>query len=155
MKEIERKYFLKGFLTQDEVNDLGGSDYSINQGYLSVSENHSIRIRISEESCLVTEKIGKGFVREEKEFEISHGAADILFKLTEGKRIKKTRTVFPKYNSQQWFIDIFEGGLEGLILAEVELDSEDVEVSVLDYIKPLIIRDVTEESEYYNSNLAR
>jgi len=155
MLEIERKYLLKGFLTQDEINDLGGSDYSINQGYLSVSEDHSIRIRISEESCFVTEKTGKGFVREEKEFEISHGAADILFKLTEGKRVKKTRTVFPKHNNQQWFIDIFEGNLRPLTFAEVELDSEDVEIIIPDCIKRLIIRDVTEESGYFNSNLAR
>ncbi len=65
-----------------------------------------------------------------------------------GLVIDKTRYVVPS-GGYNWEVDVFHGALEGVVVAEIELPSEDAEFSV----PPFIGEEVTGKPEYYNSNI--
>ncbi len=145
MIEIERKFLL---------NHLVGVDLSklkvanIQQGYLSLDP--VVRVRISEQGNFFGVK-GPGMVsRLELEYPIPLADAEKLIALSPGKILKKR--YFYHHGDHEWEIDVFEGALAGLILAEIELKSED-EV----FERPFFIqtaREVTYEPEYTNASLA-
>ena len=102
--EIERKYLLNGFLSDDEIEGCCESIILINQGYLAASDNHSVRVRMSDESCVITEKSGKGMVREENEFEISNGHKyiDDLMKFEDTEKIPRSTTLAEAQAAREW-----------------------------------------------------
>lgn len=144
--EIEHKYLVKHELwKQITPNKI----VQIRQAYLSKDPAKTIRIRTAGEKGFITIK-GKsvGASRPEYEYEIPLGEANELINKFCNTLIEKTRH-YVLYENKTWEVDVFEGLNAGLIVAEIELNSEDE-----NYLKPdWIDRDVTEDRRYANSNL--
>jgi len=149
--EIERKYLLSG--APDEVE--GRSGREIEQGYLPGSRiQERLRRIVGADRILHVRsiKLGSGLVRVEVQEEIEPELFDRLWPLTEGRRLTKKRYRFP-YGGLVWEVDGFTD--RDLWLAEVELPSADHESPPPDWLQRYIVREVTDEPEYLNVNLAR
>ena len=110
-----------------------------------------MRIRARGDDHLLTVKGGNGRVRHETTITISAREFDELWPLTEGRRIEKRRWIIP-HGELELEVDVFAGPLEGLLLVEVEFDSEQAS---RDFTPPSWFgRDVTDEIAYGNANLA-
>jgi len=143
-KEIERKFLID----VDQLNLKNGQ--RITQGYLPTSNLTVVRVRLLEDKALLTVK-GKnaGAVRSEFEYEIpQEDARDMLSELCDASKIDKTRYVL-EHGGKQWEVDIFHGQNEGLIVAEVELESEHDEIKMPEWV----VAEVTNDPKYYNSEL--
>ena len=136
--EIERKYLLKSFAVE------GRSELLI-QGYLSLDPE--IRVRIKAEKAFLTIKSEGNLSRSEIEVEIPISKAQEMLLLTD-KIITKTR-----YTVDRWEIDVYEGSLAGLLIAEIELESETEKVEVIPN-SIIIDREVTCEKAFKNKHLA-
>lgn len=150
-REIERKYLLRGL--PDAVR--GHQPAELAQGYLPGGEIRERLRRVrkgNETRYLRTLKAGRGLSRIEIEEEASAELFNQMWVLTEGARVHKRRYAIPD-GDLVWEIDEFLD--RDLVLAEVELPSEDVEVQIPQWLQPWIEREVTDESEYVNQNLAR
>jgi adenylate cyclase len=118
--EIERKFRLDG--VPGWVPEHGFEE--IAQGYLAIAEDGTeVRVRRRNDHRLLTVKRGSGEKRLEEEIEVDDAQFDALWPLTEGKRVSKTRYSVP-HEGLTIEVDVFEGPLEGTVLAEVEFDSE-------------------------------
>ena len=117
--EVERK-FLVG-----EPPDLDGAESDeIEQGYLAIGSEGEVRVRRKGEKLVLTAKRGSGLSREEAEVELDRASFDELWELTEGRRLRKRRHVIP-HGELKIELDVYEGDLEGLRVAEIEFSSED------------------------------
>ncbi|SDX00585.1 CYTH domain-containing protein [Aequorivita viscosa] len=149
MQEIERKFLV----TSEDFKNEAFKQARIVQGFLNSNPERIVRIRIHGEQGFITVK-GKpnatGVSRFEWERQISLAEAEELLKLCEPGTIDKNR--FEVRNGDHIFeIDEFLGENEGLIVAEIELKSEDEA-----FLKPTWLgREVTGEVKYYNSNLSK
>ena len=145
--EIERKFLVSGdAYKQDAVKQV-----HIVQGYLSTVPERTVRVRIKDDTAYLTIK-GKanasGATRYEWEKEIPVADAQDLLKLCENGFIDKTRFLI-KSGKHTFEVDEFYGDNEGLVVAEVELDSEDET-----FTKPSwLAEEVTGQSKYYNAML--
>lgn len=147
-KEIEKKFLLRNLPTGVAKGT------KIRQGYLSVA-NPEVRVRAKGEKFFLTKKSGEGFVRSEEEYEISSEVFAILWLLTEGVRIEKTRYEIIGEDGLVWEIDEFQTSLTaGLFTAEVELQHESIVPEIPSAISEVIERDVTTDERYKNKNLA-
>ena len=146
-KEIERKYLLKN----DDWKPLVEKSYIIQQGYLNSDPNRTVRIRILDDKGILTIK-GKneGISRLEFEYDIPYDDAKELIELCEKPFIKKTRHIVNQ-GSQIWEVDEFEGENKGLIIAEIELESENTKVNLPSWIG----KEVSHDPRYYNSSLSK
>jgi len=145
-KEIERK-----FLVQSE-DWRGAAGTMYRQGYLSTVKERTVRVRVAGDKGYLTIKgVSKGATRTEYEYEIPiHDAQAMLDHLCERPLIEKWRHKID-YDGMAWEVDVFLGDNEGLVLAEVELQSEDQPV----VYPPWIGREVTDDARYFNVNLVR
>ena len=145
-KEIERKFLVN----RDLFKPTSEGDY-IAQGYLSSTPERTVRVRIKNNRGYLTVK-GKntGISRSEFEYEIPTNDAKELLTLCEPSIIVKRRYNI-NVNDSKWEVDIFEGDNEGLIVAEIELASEDESFSKPDWIGEEVSFDV----RYYNSHLSK
>lgn len=146
-KEIERKYLVKG----DDWRKLAkGVPYR--QGYLSTVKERTVRVRtIGDEGFLTIKGISVGATRSEYEYKVpAADANEMLTNLCEKPLVEKNRYKI-KAGPVTWEIDEFLGDNEGLIVAEVELQSEDQKVELPDWIG----QEVTGKPEYFNSNLTK
>jgi CYTH domain-containing protein len=147
--EIERKYLV----TSDCYKKLAVARHHICQGYISREKTGTVRVRISDEKAYLTIK-GKPasghIARYEWEKEIDMREAEELMNLCQGTIINKTRWIVPaKEEGLKWEVDEFHGKYEGLVIAEIELDSEEQVVEL-----PIFIgEDVTNDHQYYNANM--
>ena len=96
--------------------------------------------------------MGKGLARVELEDETDAALFDRLWPLTEGRRVRKRRYRV-REGERVWEIDQFLD--RELVLAEVELPSVEAAVELPAWLRPHVVREVTEEAEYKNENLAR
>ena len=145
-QEIERKFRV----ANDDWRAMASSSSSLKQGYLSSSAEATVRVRLEDNLGTLTIKSKtKGITRNEFEYAIPAQEAEELLIICSGPLIEKTRYRIPQEN-HTWEIDVFEGDNDGLIIAEIELTSED------DYfVKPQWLgEEVSGDSRYYNSNLA-
>jgi len=146
-KEVEKKYLL----TDDSWKNFVVGKSALRQGYIAKSNDCLVRIRISEKKAWITVK-GKqvSFTRPEFEYQIPVSDAEELLKdFSSGNQIIKTR-FFLEYQGNEWIVDVFEEENSGLVIAEVELESE-----TTDYVlPPWVGKDVTTDFRYTNSNLA-
>ena len=96
----------------------------MSQGYLASSERASIRVRIAGDVAHLNIKVG-GLVAVRQEFEYPIPAADAeaLLATAQGPLIEKTRHIVP-HEGFEWEVDEFHGENAGLVVAELELDSE-------------------------------
>lgn len=147
--EIERKYLV----TSDCYKEMAVARYHIIQGYISREKTGTVRVRITDDKAYLTIK-GKPaaghFARYEWEKEIDVKEAEELMKLCQGTIIDKTRWIVPAMEEGlKWEVDEFHGKHEGLVVAEIELESED-QVVVL---PAFIGKEVTDDPQYYNANM--
>ena len=147
--EIERKFLVK----DDSYKVMAFSSSRIAQGYICSARGRTVRIRIRDEKGYLTIKgpAGEnGLSRYEWEKEIPLDEARELMKLCEPGMIDKTRYLVQS-GKHVFEVDEFYGENEGLVVAEVELASED------EYFeKPGFIgEEVTGIAKYYNSFLMK
>lgn len=142
-KEIERKFLVK----DDSFRSLASEIHSIEQAYLSTTPEATVRVRIFDDSAWLTVKgRNQGAVRDEWEYQIPiEDARQMIEGCTGGKIIRKLR-----YRVGRWEVDEFSSSLQGLIVAEIELNSPDEPVELPDFIG----REVTDDPRYYNSTLS-
>jgi len=148
MIEIERKFLIKGdflpFVTKRE---------RIVQAYLCSSKERTARVRIKEEKAYITIKGPSNeneFSRAEFEYEIPVEDATEMLKICKPGFIEKVRHYVP-YGSHTYEVDVFHGANEGLVFAELELESE-----TEDFLKPdWLGEEVTGDIRYYNSYIAQ
>lgn len=145
--EIERKYLIKTI-------PFSLAEYPcrrIEQGYLNTQP--VVRIRRQDEDFYLTYKSTGLMVREEYNLPLTKEAYQHLRKKTDGILITKKRYLIPYDGRLTIELDVFEGDLAGLILAEVEFDTEEAANAFLppDWFG----EDVTFSSRYHNSNLSQ
>jgi adenylate cyclase len=145
--EIERKFLVIG----EQWRSLGERQRYC-QGYLPTQEAVTVRVRIVGERAYLTLKgPTQGMSRSEFEYDIPVQDADILLKtLCQKPWIEKWRYRIP-LGDLVWEVDEFLGENQGLIIAEVELTSEDQTLELPDWIG----QEVTSDRRYYNSNLVK
>lgn len=147
--EIERKFLIKN----NEFKKESYQKTTIKQGYLNANKNRTVRVRITDHKAFITIK-GKsnsaGTTRFEWEKEIDKNEAEQLLLLCEPSIIDKTRFLI-KSEHHIYEVDEFYGDNIGLIIAEIELNSENE-----NFKKPLWLgEEVTGELKYYNSSLSK
>jgi adenylate cyclase len=146
--EIERKFLVEGEEWRSAVN----RRELLRQGYVAGSELCSVRVRVGGNRAWLGLK-GRlsGTTRLEYEYEIPSGEAnEILDRLCSRGRIEKWRHWVP-HGSHEWEVDEFLGDNAGLVVAELELDSETESFERPSWLGP----EVTEDSRYLNTSLAR
>ncbi|MDP2235616.1 MAG: CYTH domain-containing protein [Bacteroidales bacterium] len=147
-QEIERKFLVSG-----EFKSLAVKETRITQGYLSSVPERTVRVRIKGEKGFLTIKgIGSasGASRYEWEKEIPVSEIEELLKICEPGVIDKTRFLV-KAGPHTYEVDEFYGENEGLIVAEIELSSEDEGFEKPDWLG----EEVTGDVKYYNSMLMK
>lgn len=143
--EIERKFLVIG----NEWRDAPAVFYS--QGYLNREKTRTVRVRIAGEQGFLTIKgISQGISRVEFEYEIPLADARELLLLCEQPLIEKYRRKIP-LGGFVWEVDEFLGDNQGLVVAEIELPTEDAIFPTPEWVG----EEVTEDARYFNSNLAR
>ncbi|PHQ64959.1 MAG: adenylate cyclase [Sulfurimonas sp.] len=143
--EIERKFLI-------DINKLDKlkNGYYIKQGYIQTKDKTAVRVRVKGDEAFLTIK-GKSVGATRLEYEYSIPVVDaneMLERLCAKPIIDKTRYLV-KHKKHTWEIDIFHKENDGLIVAEVELESEDEIVELPEWI----LKEVTDDIRYYNSNL--
>ena len=144
--EIERKFLVRdrSWLTPD--CDI----IRIRQFYLGRRDDFSVRIRVIDEAqAFLTMKTGAGLSRGEFEYEIPLADAIDLEPARIGITIEKRRHRLP-HGDYTIEIDIFEGALAPLVVAEIELRSEEDAVDLPDFLG----EEVTGDPAYSNARLA-
>ena len=147
-QEIERKWLVRELPKLTELKH-----ERIVQGYLAISfeEGVEVRIRRMGDKCFETVKSQGGLMRDETEIEISQEQFLALWPSTEGRRLEKTRYTM-KENGCQLELDVYQGSLTGLIVAEIEFGSAEESQR---FSPPSWFGDeVTEDTHYKNNNLA-
>lgn len=147
-REIERKFLVTG-----EYKSQAFAHSRIVQGYICSARGRTVRVRLRDGRGYLTIKgtsDAAGMSRYEWEKEISREEAEELMKLCEEGVIDKTRYLV-RSGRHVFEVDEFYGDNEGLVMAEVELASEDEP-----FDRPAFIgREVTGDVRYYNSQLMR
>ena len=145
--EIERKFLVKGRDWQAQ-----GQGTRLVQGYLSSEPERTVRVRIAGDLATLNIK-GKteGATRSEWEYPIPVAEAeDLLARLCEQPLIDKIRYRIP-YAGMVWEVDEFFGENAGLVVAEIELESEDQAFEKPDWVG----EEVTHDARYFNASLIR
>lgn len=123
---------------------------SIRQGYIFADDRGNLRVRICDgETAAITVKSGGGLSRAEFEYSVPLEDGRDLMMLAGDRTIEKTRHTVP-FGGKEWVVDVFEGRHEGLVLTEIELESEDEPFERPDWAG----EDVTENRSYSNAALA-
>ena len=147
--EIERKFLVR----QDrDFKALAYAHDRIKQGYICSGRGRTVRVRLRGERAYLTIKgpsVDGGLSRYEFEKEITLEEAEQLFLLCEPGIIDKTRYLVRSNSGHTFEVDEFYGENEGLIMAEVELQSPDEPFEKPDFIG----EEVTGDRRYYNSHL--
>lgn len=150
-REIERKFLLR----DDSWRSLVINRYDIIQGYVCHEPGKTVRLRLRTEAdgrqqAFLTFKYKiASFTRFEWEREISADDFRALLPMCGNRIIDKTRYILPAENGMKWEIDEFRQPNPGLVLAEIELPSEDT-----DFVRPPFLADeVTHDPRYYNANM--
>ena len=142
--EIERKFLVTG----NDWQSANPTHYC--QGYLSRDKHRTVRVRIAGEAGALTIKGSTtGASRAEFEYSIPLSDAKSLLQMCDEPLVEKNRRVVD-YAGMTWEVDEFLGDNTGLVIAEVELDSEDQEIELPSWVGS----EVTDDPRYYNSNLS-
>ena len=147
--ETERKFLVNS----DEFIAQAKEIHTIKQGYIAHDAGRTVRVRILDDKGVLTIKgpSANGISRMEWEKEIGLQDAEDLMLLCDPGIIDKTRYIIPAANGRKFEVDIFHGDNDGLVMAEIELGSEDEA-----FEKPSWLgTEVTGDKKYYNSYLTR
>ena len=147
-QEIERKFILSKIPKNLPA-------LKIKQGYLQLDKKCTIRVRSSISSTRTKNTLTikgptstSGMSRYEYETELSKTDSVSLFKICHKPIIEKTRYIY-LYDSMKWELDEFHGANQGLLIGEIELESETEKFN----IPNIVLKEVTGEKKYYNSML--
>lgn len=142
--EIERKFLVTGDGWRN------GSGVLYRQGYLNRDKSRTVRVRIAGDAAFLTIK-GRsvGATRAEFEYPIPVADAQALLALCDGPLIEKTRYRVP-HAGHEWEVDVFAGDNAGLVVAELELQSESEAFAAPAWLG----EEVSHDARYFNSNLA-
>jgi adenylate cyclase len=146
--ETERKFLIKG-----EFSHLAVRKISIIQSYISIDPDKTIRLRIADDKAFLTIKsrmLSGSITRNEWEFQIPVTDATEMMKLCLPGKIVKTRYIIPS-GRHKFEVDVFHDKNEGLIIAEIELGSDNEQFDTPDWLG----EEVTGNHKYYNSNLIK
>jgi CYTH domain-containing protein len=143
--EIERKFLVKSDAWRE-----GPPGTEICQGYLARDERRSVRVRLAGDEAFITVKgTGEGIARPEFEYPVRPADAREMLGLCLPSLIEKTRHK-RHHAGHLWEVDEFHGENAGLVVAEIELESED-----RDFEKPAWVgAEVTDDPRYLNACLA-
>ena len=146
--EIEYKFLVKNDLWRSNVI----SETRLQQGYLANQKNASVRIRTGNgKAHLNIKSTTLGIRRLEFEYEIPLAdAREMLREIAIQPFIDKTRYIV-RNGAHDWELDVFEGENHGLIVAELELESEDEPFELPEWAGEEVSGDV----KYYNVNLIK
>lgn len=142
--EIERKFLVSGsdWRTANPAR--------ISQGYLNRDKHRTVRVRISGTQAFLTIKgISQGATRTEFEYAIPLIDAEALLALCDGPLVEKLRHTL-QHDGLTWEVDEFLGENHGLVVAEVELESETQAIQFPHWLST----EVTMDARYFNTNLA-
>lgn len=141
-QEIERKFLVSSTWSPKDQG------VKITQCYLS--KTPTVRIRLADEKAFVTIKgKSKSISRPEFEYEVPFDDAKEIMNLAISEPVEKIRYT-EIFDGLEWTVDVFSGKNNGLIIAEIELDSEDQQIKLPDWI----LEEVSFNSRYYNCYLA-
>lgn len=145
--EIERKFLLKSDAWRE-----GAQGTLYRQGYLCTDKERTVRVRRAGTRGFITLKgISRGASREEFEYEIPAADADAMLKsLCLHPLVEKTRYCV-EYRGFTWEIDEFFGQNEGLVIAEIELESEEQPFDLPAWAG----EEVTGDARYFNASLSQ
>lgn len=146
--ETERK-----FLVKSEFRHLAITEIKIIQYYLSIDPDKTIRLRIANDKAFLTIKSRpqkNSISRNEWEVQISVADAEEMIHICLPGRVVKTRYLIPS-GKHTFEIDVFHEKNEGLVIAEIELSSEDEHFEKPDWLGV----EVTGNPKYYNANLIK
>ncbi|MDC8760794.1 CYTH domain-containing protein [Janthinobacterium fluminis] len=145
--EIERKFLLRG----DAWRSLG-QPVLLRQGYLSSQRERVVRVRVEGERATLTIKgVSVGASRGEWEYAIPLAEAEqLLDGLCERPLVEKYRRRIA-FGGMVWEVDEFLGANAGLVVAEIELASEQQAFAKPDWVG----EEVTEDARYFNSSLIK
>jgi CYTH domain-containing protein len=144
--EIERK-----FLVISEAWRAGAKGVRMTQGFLCRDAGRVVRVRRAGEEAFMTVKgRATGISRTEIEFPIAMSDAEALLALCLPALIEKTRYRV-EYRGHTWEVDEFHGLNAGLIVAEIELPSEDTRFD----LPPWVGAEVSDDRRYANSQLSQ
>jgi len=146
-KEIERKYLVDLAAWKPQ-----GEGIHFKQGYLNSQKERVVRVRIEGTKAKLTIKgLTTGVTRSEFEYAIPvEDAALLLDNLCEQPLIDKHRHK-EEHHGKLWEIDVFHGGNEGLVVAEIELASEQEAITLPAWVGA----EVSSDPRYFNSNLLK
>jgi adenylate cyclase len=146
--ETERKFLVKG-----EFRHLAEKKIEIIQCYLSIDPDKTIRLRIADEEAFLTIKTKpakNSITRSEWEVPVPVEDAEEMIRISLPGRVVKTRYLIPLGN-HTFEVDVFHEKNEGLVVAEIELTSEDEYFERPDWLGD----EVTGYPQYYNVNLIK
>ena len=146
--ETERKFLVKGEFIHLTVREI-----KIIQYYLSIDPEKTIRLRIADDMaflCIKSRVNDHSIARNEWEFSIPLKDAIEMINVCLPGKIIKTRYLIPS-GKHTFEIDVFHDKNEGLIIAEIELFSEDEPFDKPEWLGA----EVTGKPEYYNANLIK
>jgi CYTH domain-containing protein len=146
-KEIERKFLVNN----DGWQKFADTGTQLQQAYLMFADGRNLRIRIlSGQTARLTLKIGTGtMTRDEFEYPVPLADAQAMLEMRIGTLIEKTRYRIPA-GTFTFEVDVFAGALSGLVIAEVEMQSETDRPALPDWLGA----EVTGDPRYYNQAMA-
>ncbi|MGA0616129.1 CYTH domain-containing protein [Paracoccus sp. KR1-242] len=147
-KEIERKFLVANDLWRAQVL----RKVNLRDGLVAVEDGRKVRIRFYDDRATLTVK-GKriGISRDEFEYEIPANDARIMLEQhCDSAILEKTRHHLMA-DGQEWVVDEYHGLLEGVVLAEIELPSEDAAISS----PPWLGEEVTGNDDYRKTSMVR
>ncbi len=145
--EIERKFLVEG----DGWMADAGEGLVCRQGYLDSGKGTTIRVRmIGEQAFLTIKGATSGITCSEFEYEIPVPDASEMLTLCGEDIVEKHRYLI-KHAGMLWELDVFSGANAGLVMAEIELETEDQSFDFPEWVGP----EVSADPRYRNGHLAR
>lgn len=146
-QEIERKFLV----ANDGWRTLADQGRALRQAYLAETNRAAIRVRIIDDKAAVItiKSANPGLSRAEFEYPVPLADAEALAELRQGSMLEKRRFRAP-HAGRTWEVDVYAGDNAGLVIAEIELESETAGVA----FPPWLGREVTGEARYYAARLA-
>ncbi len=145
--EIERKFLVQ----TEDWRTAANARRKFKQFYLAIDQRSNVRIRIEDGvgAWLTVKSAQSGATRSEFEYPIPIEDAEQMTAMAVGAVIAKVRHIVP-FAGLDWEVDEFAGDNEGLVIAEVELASQDQSLELPRWVG----QEVTNDKRYYNASLA-
>ena len=143
--EIERKFLVKNDAWRAQVTHTE----RLRDGLIAREDDLKVRVRCYGNRATLCVKSGRrGLAREEFEYEIPRDHAEAIFAHCTGRILEKTRH-YVAGQSGVWEIDVYHDLLDGIVIAEIELDSESAAVHLPNWIG----EEITGDPRYSKTNM--